>query len=183
MTASPTVPVRLQPTDDGRALLLPLTAVGEAPPEVLTLPEPSMEQMALIYDLVLDADKALDDQATPLPEIGPALQYRLDALNRDPANALPLTEADYVLLHERQEAAKDRRRVQFSKDSPHGAATAQIASLLTGREVTASMLPGWTMDPRVCAQILARFTAPFVGPDEEQLAAALTAALAGSAPS
>lgn len=145
---------KLQLNDDG-TIGVP---VKGASPRTIMLTEPSMDELAQMHDLAVEADKALPtipkvDTDSPPDEIQRAL-----------------------------DVANERARMTYSADSPHGKAFVAIVNLLMPEEnVTTADVYGWAMNPRTLRKVLDHFTAPLGGAeaaaDREQQMREVRAAL------
>lgn len=125
---------KLALNDDG-TVTIPLRGGREA----LTLPEPSIEQLAEMTSYVADADAALP----AIPQLGE---------NPDTASLAKATED-----------LRDRTKKTYSAESPYGSAIVKMAKLLDAAEITLADLPGWAASPLTCRSILAHFQNPSGG--------------------
>lgn len=114
------------------------------------LPEPSLRQLAEIHSLFSDADKAM-------PVI--------------PAVDASSSPAEVAAV---QAAATARQVAMHAVDSPYATALVKAVEILTGETVTPDDLPGWACAPATARSLIAHWTAPLDGADQQ---AALLAAM------
>lgn len=110
----------------------------------ITLPEPTALQYATIWDIITKADAAL-----PVVEL------------MDPA------EVTAESVEGRRVQLENRRNVERSASSPHGAAVVEIVQMLTGKELTLDDLHRHALRPIVCAAMLTAWEAPLGGLDDD----------------
>lgn len=166
MTASPR-PRRLKVLDDGKMELPLADTVGEdgtrTPGETVVLTDsPSMEDLAVLQDIVIASDERLKDLTAELPEIPATLAVKLDTRGRV-REGMELTVEEHELIAKRSEVLKDRTRVTYSPDSPHAKGLLDVVSLLTGKTYTRKDLPGWAGHWSVLGEVYARYMDPFAG--------------------
>jgi hypothetical protein len=120
--------------DDG-SITLPLR--GKEP---LTLPEPSIAQLAEMVTAVYGADEAIPDVPT---------------INTEDAAAVIAA----------QEVMRDRTLKMYASDSPYGEAVVKIVKIAVDADITLDDLPSWCAAPQTCRQILQHWQSPLAGED------------------
>ena len=118
--------------DDG-TITLPLR--GREP---ITLPEPSIAQLAEMTGYVMEADSSL-------PEIP------------------PIDTDDNAAMLAATSALRDRTMQTYSAESPYGSAVVKLVKLLTDEAITLDDLPGWAAAPMTCRQIIGHWQTPLAG--------------------
>lgn len=108
--------------------------------EPLTLPEPSIAQIAEVVGYIYAADEAIPD----VPQID--------------------TE-DAAAVQGVQEIMRARTMTTYSAVAPYGAAIVQIAKLVAEADITLDDLPSWAASPVTCRQILQHWQTPLGGED------------------
>lgn len=125
-------------TNDDGSVTIPL--LGADPPKTVTLPEPSMLQLAQIHALIDTADKTL-------PSMPPTIT--------EDSTAEEVAAATKVL--------RERTLATYSEDAPYGTALVAIIKLLTSEDIDPGVLPGWAANPTTCRRILGHFQTPLGG--------------------
>lgn len=138
---------KLQINDDG-TVTLPLA--GDPP--AVTLPEPTMNQMAEITALAETSDGVLPT----LPQFPSVL-----------AGELPTPEQLDALAAYNKVLTERTTRI-FGAEAPYGNAVLAIVKLLTGTEVTGDQVYGWVMSPATLRRIMRHFQRPLSGEESDE---------------
>lgn len=161
VTTDPTQPPRLLIRPDGM-VEIPLRGTMDPQTKTLTprdpviLPEPNMAQLAIIQDLVADADKVVDDEVGKVPEIPNTTVAKIAA-------GVTLDADEQQVWDDRREIMRNRTRYAYSEKGPWGEALIKVIELLTGATYTRNDLPGWAGHWAVISQIYGHFMDPFAG--------------------
>lgn len=129
---------KLQINDDG-TITLPLRVSETNPSTEITLPEPSLAQLAQMMEFVDAADKSVPN---------------VDQLTAG---------ADSAAIATATEQLRERTLAIYSSGAPYGQAVVEIVKLLTGQEITFADLPGWAASPKTTRTILGHFQDPLAG--------------------
>jgi hypothetical protein len=120
--------------DDG-TITLPLRGR-----EAITLPEPSIAQLAEMTGYAILADAALPDIPT-----------------------MPEDATDVAALKAANETLRERTTKTYSTEAPYGVAVVQIVKMLTDTAITLDDLPGWAASPQCLRQIIGHWQTPLDG--------------------
>jgi hypothetical protein len=110
--------------------------------DALTLPEPSIAQLAEMTTYVLEADDSLPDPP-----------------------AMPEDGADLATIAAATEVLRERTVKTFSAEAPYGLALVKLVKLAVDVDVTLDDLPSWAASPVTCRSILGHWQTPLAGGD------------------
>lgn len=135
---------KLQTNEDG-TVSVPLRNEDGKTYKRIILREPTMDELAAIHDMILDANDELPE--VPLVTVASTIDERKVA----------------------NDAADSRRRAVYSTEGPHGKVFVKIVEMLSDETPTRAQLPGWAQAPKACQVLLDHFTDPLGGgPDAAQ---------------